>query len=691
MPPATNGNTRAETSPDVRPNDQGFGGQSPSNIKAQAVLLTALRNFIVPLIQMAVPESEGKIGINDAPIGCEAEELLSALQIYITSIIRGGTKAMVVDFEEMSEMRSKAVTNDGAGLHQASFEKGLPSARFLEAGVVSKCNDKSKTKNIEEERVIFQSGRDCKHYGEPYTLAQVLNKLREHVFNNMPIRLLSFRKCNSDDSKLAITLCDRAGVYSYFEQKIIRTDVKINGTYLEYVVPIQLGKTCLSLNDCIAGFCEYAILSHTWLCSSPEVTYDDWLNVNLNPSNEGYRKLINFCRAAEENHGVTLGWMDTICIDKSSSSELDESIRSMYKWYQNAKICIAYLADTTSIVDMDQDRWFTRGWTLQELLAPNYLKFYGCDWKMLVESDHNDKDDPTIAARISAATGIYASDLRYHTYGSISSKMRWAAKRQVTRSEDIAYSLMGLFGVNMSIAYGEGAECAFFRLIKEILSNNTSSYMALDIFNFGGDPPGDEMVSQLLPVNPQAYLHHSYEWRFMGELMEPLLLTHLGLRIPVLLLPATPKRPDRERIFFGDYFTRPASVCIEPMSSIEPSIYFDVLHVASNNQFEYYNLSGGICSSGSMRCAFAVLNCTSASDDEELCIPVHCLAVPFIHTKESGKVTSTTHMFRLPAKDPVTFEMCKKAIPEPEKEIEFYTLLRSELARHGMQFLTMYL
>ncbi|KAF9483349.1 hypothetical protein BDN70DRAFT_778243, partial [Pholiota conissans] len=125
----------------------------------------------------------------------------------------------------------------------------------------------------------------------------------------------------------------------------------------------------------------YAILSHTWLQSSSEVTYNNWKNGDdLDLSHEGYRKLVNFCRIAEAEYDVTFGWMDTVCIDKSSSSELDESIRSMYKWYEHAEICITYLADTSSINDMATDRWFTRGWTLQELIAPKRLNFYSRDW-----------------------------------------------------------------------------------------------------------------------------------------------------------------------------------------------------------------------------------------------------------------------------------------------------------------------
>ncbi|KAF9476768.1 hypothetical protein BDN70DRAFT_764781, partial [Pholiota conissans] len=217
---------------------------------------------------------------------------------------------------------------------------------------------------------------------------------------------------------------------------------------------------------------KYAILSHTWLRSAPgEVTYDDWYRSSFDLSHIGYQKLVNFCRVADETYHVSLGWMDTVCIDKSSSSELDESIRSMHKWYQKAGICITYLAETSLVSEMSNDAWFTRGWTLQELLASGYIKFYGRDWTQLVESSTNDKKDFSIQRQIRKATEITEDELLSPSSVPISRKMQWAAKRQVTRCEDIAYSLMGIFGINMSIAYGEGAQAAFTRLVKEILSS----------------------------------------------------------------------------------------------------------------------------------------------------------------------------------------------------------------------------
>ncbi|KAF9474750.1 hypothetical protein BDN70DRAFT_959519 [Pholiota conissans] len=126
---------------------------------------------------------------------------------------------------------------------------------------------------------------------------------------------------------------------------------------------------------------RYAILSHTWIHGSPgEVTYSDWIAGEFDKHSAGHRKLVNFCKTAWKDHHLALGWMDTVCINKDSSAELNESIRSMYNWCQRSTVCLTYLAETDKIEDIYRDPWFTRGWTLQELLASEYIKFYNKEW-----------------------------------------------------------------------------------------------------------------------------------------------------------------------------------------------------------------------------------------------------------------------------------------------------------------------
>ncbi len=151
----------------------------------------------------------------------------------------------------------------------------------------------------------------------------------------------------------------------------------------------------------------------------------------------------------------------------------------MYNWYQNASVCITYLSETTNISDAHRDSWFTRGWTLQELLAPVKNAFYDKHWNQMGYSTDSD-----IQSTIEQACGITRKELDLSRSNNIakipiSRRMQMACGRQVTREEDTSYSLMGILGVDISIAYGEGANRAFSRLVRELVSTEKN---VLDIF-----------------------------------------------------------------------------------------------------------------------------------------------------------------------------------------------------------------
>jgi hypothetical protein len=133
---------------------------------------------------------------------------------------------------------------------------------------------------------------------------------------------------------------------------------------------------------------SYAILSHTWEADDQEVTFHDLMN-HLGISKKGYRK-IQFCGEQAKRDGLQYFWVDSCCIDKSSSAELQEAINSMFRWYRDAAKCYVYLSDVSTgkhswsserlwEVGFRQSRWFTRGWTLQELLAPRSVEFFSQD------------------------------------------------------------------------------------------------------------------------------------------------------------------------------------------------------------------------------------------------------------------------------------------------------------------------
>ncbi|KAH9888771.1 heterokaryon incompatibility protein-domain-containing protein [Cubamyces lactineus] len=244
----------------------------------------------------------------------------------------------------------------------------------------------------------------------------------------------------------------------------------------------------------------YATLSHVWDNAKGEQSYQQvlaiWQNaershlasfdargeapcenaISILDRPELSPKIKGFCAIARD-HGYTLGWIDSCCIDKTSSAELTEAINSMYQWYRKADICYAYLADVHDDVDTSpyrpserllqkvlSSRWHTRGWTLQELIAPENVLFLTRTWRVI-------DSKLGLATLLEHATGVSAAVLTGEAAVesvSVACRMSWASSRKTTRIEDEAYSLLGIFGVYMPTIYGEGRN-AFLRLQQEII------------------------------------------------------------------------------------------------------------------------------------------------------------------------------------------------------------------------------
>lgn len=251
---------------------------------------------------------------------------------------------------------------------------------------------------------------------------------------------------------------------------------------------------------------EYAILSHTW--GHEEVTFKDWKRLDAAKGKAGFSKINMACRQALADDLKYL-WVDTNCIDKRSSAELSEAINSMFSWYKNATICYAYLADVeprplgTMTEDYPrhfrQSRWFTRGWTLQELLAPRQIVFCAKDWSKI-----GNRYD--IADDISLATGIpeeYLVAWRAPlASASIAQRMSWLSGRETTRIEDMAYCVLGIFDINMPLLYGEGPK-AFTRLQEEIIRSSTDH----TIFCWNWTEMVPSKWASLLAPCPQAFIN----------------------------------------------------------------------------------------------------------------------------------------------------------------------------------------
>jgi hypothetical protein len=258
----------------------------------------------------------------------------------------------------------------------------------------------------------------------------------------------------------------------------------------------------------------YIILSHTW--GAEEVTLQQLqLDASAHIRKEGYLKIQNFALQGKAN-GFEWGWVDTCCIDKTSSAELSEAINSMYRWYEEADSCYAYLSDVSSSdVEGQQklalekqfaaSRWFTRGWTLQELLAPQHVVFYLRDWAVYGSKRSLQKE----ISRITNISEDAITKVSEPTLFPVGQKISWVSGRQTTRSEDLSYCLLGILNVNMPLLYGEGTR-AFTRLQEEVLKNGTdATIFAWPSSALPADPYASRHISILAP-SPAVFREARY-------------------------------------------------------------------------------------------------------------------------------------------------------------------------------------
>jgi hypothetical protein len=265
---------------------------------------------------------------------------------------------------------------------------------------------------------------------------------------------------------------------------------------------------------------DYVILSHTW--EEEEVEYKH-LQAGTFKDRKGYPKIHGACEraandgkprplfhaakrsCANDKAGYEWIWIDSVCIDRSSSAELSEAINSMYAWYSQANICYVYLSDYVSKTpvcepSLKKCRWFRRGWTLQELLAPLSVEFYDCEWKEIGTK-------LTLKEHIRKITGIAGNVLEGGDLFdcSVACRMSWASQRQTSREEDVAYCLLGIFGVNMPLLYGEGALKAFRRLQEEIMKIQEDQSIFLWYPHSSENKVGSDGTARLLALSPKEF------------------------------------------------------------------------------------------------------------------------------------------------------------------------------------------
>jgi hypothetical protein len=314
---------------------------------------------------------------------------------------------------------------------------------------------------------------------------------------------------------------------------------------------------------------KYAILSHTW--GDGEINFAEWLylqeqrhpsmswlrwtqeedEVNRLKSQPGYQKIIRACEIALIVYQQDWLWIDTNCIDKTNLTELTEAINAMWKWYLNSAICIAYLADVRLATDVSASeraaafqhcRWFTRGWTLQELLAPERLAFFSCDWIHIDDKASGAlsqiiEDITTIPRRLLSPAGHYAFLSSPPLVGQLclADKMDWMSRRKTSRLEDIAYCMLGLFDINKPLIYGEGQN-AFLRLQQEIISQGTDeTFLLWSVNPINGIDP--YRPASLLAPSPEGFGGVSRS-RFLPipSFQRPFFWTNAGLVIHLALI-----------------------------------------------------------------------------------------------------------------------------------------------------------
>ncbi|KAF8435349.1 hypothetical protein L210DRAFT_3506209 [Boletus edulis BED1] len=411
----------------------------------------------------------------------------------------------------------------------------------------------------------------------------VVNIFHHYVFHQLPIRLLS--------------IIDRGKGRVRF-QLIKRDDLKAEDYITEKAIASRLSESVSRekvIRELVEQKLRYAIFSHRWLpVGEPtfEMVQEAGLADSGTHASPGFKKLVNFCTVAVEN-GCWLAWADTVCIDKRSSAELEQAIRSMFNWYRSSHVCIVHLAKSSEMAEIEKDPWFTRGWTLQELLAPVRIKFYTKDWKPFasIADFPDDKDNDEIRRAVSKTTGIRDYDLCHFSPGllNVREKMVWASKRQTTLEEDVAYSLLGIFDISMPITYGEGKRA--FRRLMEVIVQDCREWQ---IFAWAGrhspyamafpESPcgyGGEFLGQVDPyvLDPQRPIHRPWDLGYPFYTMKK-----SGLEIKVLLVEMMLQIDRKEEPKAGQHCER---LTFRP--ALQDRGYFNDIEAVCDSRFLLYS------------------------------------------------------------------------------------------------------
>ncbi|KIK41072.1 hypothetical protein CY34DRAFT_806482 [Suillus luteus UH-Slu-Lm8-n1] len=314
-----------------------------------------------------------------------------------------------------------------------------------------------------EDALDIQTQQLRHQYLRPSQVERAIRQVINDQLENAPLRVL--------DTTTGL-LCDREAQISAFK------------TSTEYKELLSSTTTrsdfhTKHIEEVVRRNLQFAMLSHRWEGKEPllqdiqgKSVYDSELN-----SVGGMTKLRSFCKTAYAA-GYNWAWSDTCCIDKNINVELQESVNSMFVWYHHSALTIVYLSDvppSSKSGALAKSVWNTRGWTVQEFIAPRVILFYQSNWTLYLDDrTPNHKDSIAIMQELKNATGIDRSAVVAFrpSMNGAREKLHWASTRVTTRQEDIAYSLFGIFGVRLSVDYGEKQDKALGRLLQEIVARS---------------------------------------------------------------------------------------------------------------------------------------------------------------------------------------------------------------------------
>ena len=389
----------------------------------------------------------------------------------------------------------------------------------------------------------------------------------------------------------------------------------------------------------------YAILSHTWGAEAEEVTFGD-IKGGTAKGKPGYAK-IRFCGEQARQDGIQYFWVDTCCIDKSNHSELAEAITSMFRWYQNAAICYVYLSDVwTNNHDqvysssgslqlaLQESRWFTRGWTLQELIAPRSLQFFCSNCNLLGSKKSLEQQLHKITRiAVSALQGTKLSEFE------VEERMSWAELRNTTREEDKVYSLLGIFDVSMPPIYGEGMAKAFDRLRDELYkrekkrSHDKLSAVLQPTIDFRkrlmarrSESPATSSSCNPSYLNPQLHPYpkgsiYSIDDATRQSLIDQLYFTEIGERVTGLI-------------------AAQGTTCRWFLTKSEYTSWYDMAQQPEHSGFLWIKGHPGTGKSTLMKLLFETANLNAKGDPSQLILSF------FFRARGTAEEKSTTGLYR---------------------------------------------